>query len=76
MMTSDKDFAQLVSDKILMYRPGNKWQPTTIWGVPEVLENFNIDNVNQVIDYLAMVGDSADNIPGIPGVGKKQPKSF
>ena len=76
MMTSDKDFAQLVSDKILMYRPGNKWQPTTIWGVPEVLENFNIDNVNQVIDYLAMVGDSADNIPGIPGVGKKTAQKF
>tara|TARA_B100000963_G_scaffold203480_1_gene177215 strand:+ start:13726 stop:16488 length:2763 start_codon:yes stop_codon:yes gene_type:complete len=76
MMTSDKDFAQLVSEKILMYRPGNKWQPTTIWGVPEVLENFNIEYVNQVIDYLAMVGDSADNIPGIPGIGKKTAQKF
>tara|TARA_B100001250_G_scaffold138725_1_gene118770 strand:+ start:9016 stop:11781 length:2766 start_codon:yes stop_codon:yes gene_type:complete len=71
MMTSDKDFAQLVSENIFMYRPGNKWQPTTIWGVPEVLEKFDITRVDQVIDFLGMMGDSADNIPGIPGVGQK-----
>jgi len=76
MMTSDKDFAQLVSENIFMYRPGNKWQPTTIWGVPEVLEKFNIARVNQVIDFLGMMGDSADNIPGIPGVGKKTAQKF
>jgi len=76
MMTSDKDFAQLVSENIFMYKPGNKWQPTTIWGVQEVLQNFNIEKVSQVIDYLGMVGDTADNIPGIPGVGKKTAQKF
>ena len=76
MMTSDKDFAQLVSENIFMYRPGNKWQPTTIWGVTEVLEKFNIARVSQVIDFLGMMGDSADNIPGIPGVGEKTAQKF
>ena len=76
MMTSDKDFAQLVSDNIFMYRPGTKWQPTTIWGIPEVLEKFDIQRVDQVIDYLGMMGDSADNIPGIPGIGKKSAQKF
>ena len=76
MMTSDKDFAQLVSEDIFMYRPGNKWQPTTIWGVPEVLEKFNITRIDQVIDFLGMMGDTADNIPGIPGVGKKTAQKF
>ena len=76
MMTSDKDFAQLVSENIFMYRPGNKWQPTTVWGVPEVLEKFNIKRVDQVIDFLGMMGDSADNIPGIPGVGEKTAQKF
>ncbi len=76
MMTSDKDFAQLVSENIFMYRPGNKWQPTAVWGVPEVLEKFNIARVDQVIDFLGMMGDSADNIPGIPGVGKKTAQKF
>ena len=76
MMTSDKDFAQLVSENIFMYRPGNKWQPTTIWGIPEVLEKFDIARVDQVIDFLGMMGDSADNIPGIPGVGEKTAQKF
>ena len=76
MMTSDKDFAQLVSENIFMYRPGNKWQPTAIWGIPEVLEKFDIQRVDQVIDYLGMMGDAADNIPGIPGVGKKTAQKF
>ena len=76
MMTSDKDFAQLVSDNIFMYRPGNKWQPTAIWGIPEVLEKFDIQRVEQVIDFLGMMGDTADNIPGIPGIGKKTAQKF
>ena len=76
MMTSDKDFAQLVSDNIFMYRPGNKWQPTAVWGIPEVLEKFDIQRVDQVIDFLGMMGDSADNIPGIPGIGKKTAQKF
>ncbi len=76
MMTSDKDFAQLVSENIFMYRPGNKWQPTTVWGISEVLEKFQIKRVDQVIDFLGMMGDTADNIPGIPGVGEKTAQKF
>ena len=76
MMTSDKDFAQLVSDNIFMYRPGNKWQTTAVWGVQEVLEKFDIQRIDQVIDYLGMMGDAADNIPGIPGIGKKTAQKF
>ena len=76
MMTSDKDFAQLVSENIFMYRPGNKWQPTTIWGIPQVLEKFNVARVDQVIDFLGMMGDAADNIPGIPGVVEKTAQKF
>ena len=76
MMTSDKDFAQLVSENIFMYRPGNKWQPTTVLGIDEVLEKFEIQKVDQVIDFLGMMGDTADNIPGIPGVGEKTAQKF
>ena len=71
MMTSDKDFAQLVSENIFMYRPGNKWQPTQVWGIEQVLEKFKINKVSQVIDFLAMMGDASDNVPGISGVGQK-----
>jgi len=76
MMTPDKDFAQLVSEKTMLYRPGNKWKPTEIWGVSEVLEKFEIKEVKQVIDYLGMMGDAVDNIPGLPGVGDKTAKKF
>ena len=76
MMTSDKDFAQLVSDNIFMYRPGNKWQPTAVWGIPEVLDKFDIQRVDQMIDFLRMMGDSAENIPGIPGIGEKTAQKF
>ena len=76
MMTSDKDFAQLVSDNIFMYRPATKWEATSIWGVSEVLEKFQVQKINQVVDFLAMMGDSADNVPGIPGVGKKTAQKF
>ena len=76
MMTSDKDFAQLVSENIFMYRPGNKWSPTQIWGIKEVLEKFQIQKVSQVIDFLGMMGDAVDNIPGLPGVGKKTAQKF
>ena len=76
MMTPDKDFAQLVTEKILLYRPGNKWKPTEIWGVKEVLNKFEISEVNQVIDFLGMMGDAVDNIPGLPGVGEKTAKKF
>ena len=76
MMTPDKDFAQLVSENILLYRPGNKWKPTEVWGVEEVLDKFEINKVEQVIDFLGMMGDAVDNIPGLPGVGEKTAKKF
>ena len=76
MMTPDKDFAQLVSENILLYRPGNKWKPTETWGVKEVLEKFEIKNISQVIDFLGMMGDAVDNIPGLPGVGEKTAKKL
>ena len=76
MMTPDKDFAQLVSENILLYRPGNKWKPTEVWGVEEVLQKFEIERVEQVIDFLGMMGDAVDNIPGLPGVGEKTAKKF
>ena len=71
MMTPDKDFGQLVSENIFMYRPGRSGNPPEVWGVEEVKAKFDIDTVDQVIDYLGMMGDSVDNIPGIPGVGPK-----
>ena len=71
MMTPDKDFGQLVSENIYMYRPGRQGNPAEVWGIEEVKKRFEIDNVLQVIDYLGMMGDASDNIPGIPGVGKK-----
>ncbi|WP_299064307.1 DNA polymerase I [uncultured Polaribacter sp.] len=75
MVTPDKDFAQLVSDNIFMYKPrfGGGYD---IWGVPEVKEKFGVETPEQVIDFLGMMGDSADNIPGLPGVGEKTAKKF
>jgi DNA polymerase-1 len=71
MMTPDKDFGQLVSENIFMYRPGRSGNPAEVWGIEEIKAKFDIDNVDQVIDYLGMMGDAVDNIPGIPGVGAK-----
>lgn len=76
MVTPDKDFAQLVSDKIKMYRPPAFGKGVEIWGVEEVKEKFEIDDPIQVIDFLGMMGDSVDNIPGLPGVGEKTAKKF
>ena len=76
MMTPDKDFAQLVSENIFMYRPGKSGKPAEIWGVPEVQEKFEVEHPDQVIDILGMWGDSADNIPGIPGIGEKTSKKL
>ncbi len=75
MVTPDKDFAQLVSENIFMYRPafGGGYE---IWGIPEVQEKFGVEHPKQVIDYLGMRGDASDNIPGIPGVGDKTAKKF
>ena len=76
MMTPDKDFAQLVSDKIRMFRPGRGGNPATIWGPDEVRERYGLEEPEQVIDLLGLMGDSADNIPGVPGVGEKTAIKF
>jgi DNA polymerase-1 len=71
MVTPDKDYAQLVSENIFMYKPGRQGNGVDILGVKEILEEWDIDNVDQVIDVLGLQGDSVDNIPGVPGVGPK-----
>ena len=76
MVTSDKDFAQLVSEKTFMYRPARMGSGNEIWGIKEVQEKFEVERPEQVIDYLGMMGDSVDNIPGLPGVGDKTAKKF
>ena len=76
MVTPDKDFAQLVTDKIKIYKPGLKGAEFEILGVAEVLEKYEINDPKQVIDYLAMMGDAVDNIPGLEGVGEKTAKKF
>ena len=76
MVTPDKDFAQLVSENIFMYRPARMGNGIEIWGIPEVQEKFEVKHPEQVIDYLGMMGDAVDNIPGLPGVGDKTAKKF
>ena len=76
MVTPDKDFAQLVSENIFMYRPARMGNGIEVWGVPEVLERFGIERPEQVIDYLGMMGDAVDNIPGFPGVGEVTAKKL
>ena len=76
MVTPDKDFAQLVSENIFMYKPARMGNDIEIWGIPEVLAKFEIERPEQVIDFLGMMGDSSDNIPGLPGVGEKTAKKF
>ena len=76
MMTPDKDFAQLVTDKIRMFRPGRGGNPATVWGPDEVRERYGLEDPKQVIDLLGLMGDSADNIPGVPGVGEKTAIKF
>jgi len=76
MVTPDKDFAQLVSENIFMYRPARMGNGIEIWGIPEVQKKFEVERPEQVIDFLGMMGDSVDNIPGLPGVGEKTAKKF
>ena len=71
MVTPDKDFAQLVTDKTLVYRPGRSGGDPEIHGVAEVLDKWKIERVDQVVDILALMGDTSDNVPGVPGVGEK-----
>lgn len=76
MVTPDKDFAQLVSENIFMYKPARMGNGIEIWGIPEVQEKFEVERPEQVIDFLGMMGDAIDNIPGLPGVGEKTAKKF
>ena len=71
MVTPDKDFGQLVTDKIKIYKPGYQGGKVEIMGAKEVCEKWNIKRVSQVIDILGLMGDAVDNIPGIPGIGEK-----
>lgn len=76
MVTPDKDFGQLVSENIFMYRPSRMGNGIEIWGIPEIQNRFGVERPEQVIDYLGMMGDASDNIPGLPGVGDKTAKKF
>ncbi|CAM3568031.1 DNA polymerase I [Flavobacterium saliperosum S13] len=76
MVTPDKDFGQLVSENIFMYRPARMGNDIEIWGIPEVQAKFEVEHPLQVIDFLGMMGDAVDNIPGLPGVGEKTAKKL
>ncbi|MFK8271411.1 DNA polymerase I [Capnocytophaga stomatis] len=76
MVTSDKDYAQLVSDNIFVYRPARNGNDVEVWGVEQVREKFEVQSPEQVIDFLGMMGDAVDNIPGFPGVGEKTAKKL
>ncbi len=71
MMTPDKDYAQLVTGNIRMYKPKRSGSGVEIWGEEEVKERYGISDPLQVIDILALWGDASDNIPGVPGIGEK-----
>lgn len=76
MMTPDKDYAQLVSDNIFMYKPRRSGNDAEIIGPREVKDIFMVDDPRQVVDVLALWGDSSDNIPGAPGIGEKTSKKL
>ena len=71
MITPDKDYGQLVSERVFMYKPGRAGNKSEVWGIPEVLDHFGIERVDQVIDILGLMGDTADNVPGCNGIGPK-----
>ena len=71
MMTPDKDFGQLVSENIFIYKPAKGGEPAKVLGPAEVCERYSIARPEQVIDILGLWGDASDNIPGIPGIGEK-----
>ncbi|MEM7313877.1 MAG: DNA polymerase I, partial [Planctomycetota bacterium] len=71
MVTPDKDFTQLVTNDIFIYKPGRQGSHAEILGIPEVLDKWKIERVDQVIDILGLMGDASDNIPGVKGVGEK-----
>jgi DNA polymerase I len=71
MMTPDKDFAQLVSENVFMLKPSRSGNESLLWGVEDIQKEYSVQRPEQVIDVLALMGDTADNIPGAPGVGPK-----
>jgi DNA polymerase I len=71
MMTPDKDYAQLVSGTVFMLKPSRSGNESILWGVDDIKKEFCVQRPQQVIDVLALMGDTADNIPGAPGVGPK-----
>ncbi len=76
LMTPDKDFSQLVTENIFIYKPGRSGSPSQILGPKEICEKFEIKDPKQVIDILGLWGDAVDNIPGIPGIGEKTAKKL
>jgi DNA polymerase I len=76
MMTPDKDFCQLVTDKIILYKPGRMGNLAEVWGPEKVKSHYNINDPLQVIDILALMGDASDNVPGVPGVGEVTAKKI
>jgi DNA polymerase I len=76
MVTPDKDYGQLVSEKVKIYKPAYQGNDAEILGPEEICAKWNIKDVSQVIDMLGMMGDAVDNIPGIPGVGEKTAAKF
>ncbi len=71
MMTPDKDYGQLVEEHILLYKPAFMGNGAEIWGIPEVLNRWGVERIDQVVEILGLQGDAVDNIPGIPGIGEK-----
>ena len=71
MVTPDKDFGQLVTDNTFIYKPGSRFSGPKVMGEKEVCEKYGLDNINQFIDFLGIMGDTSDNIPGVFGVGEK-----
>jgi len=76
MMTPDKDFGQLVSENIFMYKPARMGNKAEIWGIKEVCDRYGIQRPEQLIDILGLWGDASDNIPGVPGIGEKRAKEL
>lgn len=71
MMTPDKDYGQLITEKVKMYKPARMGNGAEVWGVEEVCNKYGLKEPKQLIDILGLMGDAADNIPGVPGVGEK-----
>ncbi len=71
MVTPDKDFGQLISDKVFLYKPSRMGDGVEILGLPEIQKRWGIQTPDQVVDVLALMGDSVDNVPGVPGIGEK-----